>query len=658
MKTSPILSFKNTNPSLDIDKKHAHYLILAEKPSAAFKISRAFNSETTKISRIGKSRFFHLQHQSIGSITIAHALGHIYQLQPTSLSSQKFPKFDLNWKPSNNGTQKSYNIQVNNIISDLQRIKPDIKEFIVATDYDIEGEVIGMNIIRNALNLNDASRMKFSTLTPQDLISAFENRTKTLNWPIGKAGEARHKIDWFYGINLSEVLNAQIRSNSSMKNNSSSSKSTSTFTSKNKSIAGNRLSVGRVQTPTLQLLVQRQQEIENFIPEPFFRLQLKIKYTPVRSDKKSGTLTMAYNPERIFSEDEAQALSHQLKTYIHEHKIKSVPITHLDISSVSNNPPVPFSLSLLQYEASKLLKMTPALTLKTAQSLYQKAYISYPRTASQKLPPSLKPWNIIQRISEQRSYASIAEHMIQEKKFQPRQGGASDPAHPAIHPTGEYPKKFASELEEKLYNLIVRRFLASCFQDPQVIQRRYFEVTMMGDKTFHAALSRVMEPGWKSVYLDGDGSTSDANDDPDDDFPDVAVGDAVKIGSVGLKKGKTSGPPFYTPASLLREMEVLGLGTKSTRSQTIELLRQRGYAYPRPFRPSPLGEGLIDLFKQTGVDEITQVDLTKKTEEQLDAIINGDHTQEEVLASAENDVNLIFKKLEAQKDAIINIINN
>ncbi|GAF94503.1 unnamed protein product, partial [marine sediment metagenome] len=271
--------------------------------------------------------------------------------------------------------------------------------------------------------------MKFSTLTKEDLIKAFANRTPHLDWPQAHAGETRHKMDWYFGINLSRALTNSIKETGSFK----------------------LMSTGRVQGPALKLIVDKEKEIKAFIPDPYWEIQLT-------GEISKGNIIALHELGKIFDSKKAKEIFNKT------HKEKTAKVTKVEKKQFKTHPPVPFDLTSLQIEAHKCIFMSPKNTLSTAQELYTGGYISYPRTSSQQLPKEIGYKKILTLLSKQPPYKKETDFLLKKSKLIPNNGKKTDPAHPAIYPTG-IPPKFKSDYDKKLYDLIIRRFFA-VFGDP------------------------------------------------------------------------------------------------------------------------------------------------------------------------------------------------
>ncbi|MEM4330907.1 MAG: DNA topoisomerase I [Candidatus Pacearchaeota archaeon] len=531
-------------------------LIITEKPQAAEKISFALSEgKSERIKNKNGVSYFKFNRDG-KTFFVGCAAGHLFIL---SQKINSFPCFDLEWVPSYKKsapfTKKFFDV--------LKELSKKSTSYIIATDFDIEGEVIGWNILRFIIgNEADkkAKRMKFSSLTKEELKSSFENLLPTINWGDAVAGETRHYLDWYYGINLSRALMK------SLKESGNSFKV---------------LSIGRVQGPALNLVYQRELEIQNFKPIPYWKVFITSK------DEKGNLLELEY-PQNLFEEKELSKFE-ILKGQ------KGYATTVLKESSLP--PPIPFDLTTLQMESYKLFGLSPSQTLKIAQNLYLEGLISYPRTSSQKLP-NINFKEILKRI---RDYTELVNYAIKEK---PTEGKKTDPAHPAIYPTG-YLKKLEGN-EKKVYDLIVRRFI-SCFCEPAIISKKKVTVKIL-NIDFVAEGSSIIKRNWLNVY---------PSSFKEKEIPSLEG--EVNIKEIRIEEKQTQPPARYNSASLVRELEKRNLGTKATRAMIVETLYERNYIKNNPIEITPLGKKIVEsLMKYSPI--ILDEQLTRNFEEEMEKI--------------------------------------
>ncbi|OIO42721.1 DNA topoisomerase I [Candidatus Pacearchaeota archaeon CG1_02_35_32] len=414
-------------------------VIITEKPQAALKIASALADKTPRKYSENRVPFYELFHKG-EKIIVATAVGHIFNLNYKK-GQTGWPIFEIEWIPSHQKkasfTKNYYNL--------LKKLTGRAKQVIVATDYDVEGEVIGWNVLRFIFKEKDAKRMKYSTLTKDELIKSYEKPLKTLDWGQAYAGETRHEADWLYGINLSRALMSAIKTTGSFK----------------------LLSIGRVQGPALKIIVDKEREISKFKPEPYWQV-----FAITHNNEFK-------HPKDIFD-----------KALLSEFEGITEGQAETKKSQESVQPPSPFDLTTLQREAYRLHKFTPSKTLQLAQSLYLSGLISYPRTSSQKIPEQIEPKKILKKLAKKFPQASLAT------RDKPIEGKKSDLAHPSIYPTGDFQQ--LEENEKKLYELIVKRFI-SCFCEDAITNNKRIKITAK-DKLFTASGLQVEKRGWLEVY--------------------------------------------------------------------------------------------------------------------------------------------------------------
>ncbi|MFH1711019.1 MAG: DNA topoisomerase I [Nanoarchaeota archaeon] len=412
-------------------------LIITEKPQAALKIASALGNAKKLVEHTVP--YYELERNG-KKIVVACAVGHLFGLKQKK-GEKGWPIFNIEWVPGFEKTpwiKKYYQV--------LTKLARNANEFIVGTDYDIEGEVIGLNIIRFIAKQKDAKRMKFSSLTVKELEDAYDHASPTLNWGQAIAGETRHYLDWMYGINFSRALMEAIKSAGSFK----------------------IMSMGRVQGPALNLIVKREREILAFKPEPYWQVFITVE-----------GIELKYNRD---IKNKVDLIPFQ------KLKDKQVQVS-TEKSEQSIKPPAPFDLTTLQTEAYKFFGISPSRTLQIAQSLYLAGLISYPRTSSQKIPESINPLSIIKKLGK------VYDTKLC-KNTKPIEGGKSDPAHPSIYPTGEFASVEGED--KKIYDLIVRRFL-SCFCEDAIVANKIITALYENYK-FIAKGLEVVKKAWMDVY--------------------------------------------------------------------------------------------------------------------------------------------------------------
>lgn len=545
-------------------QKEKYTLIICEKPQAAMKLAYALADKSPIKRNWFGVPYWHINHEDKNYV-IGSAVGHLFGLRQKS-TSKEWPSFDLEWQP----TQVSYAYKY---IRALQEIAKKASDFIVACDYDVEGELIGFNVLRFICKSQEARRMKFSTLTKYDLIRSFSELLEHIDYGQAYAGETRHFLDWIYGINLSRALMQAIKQAGAFR----------------------IMSIGRVQGPTLALIVAREREILAFKPQPYWQVFLIVQ------DNKDQKIEVKF-PQNIFSEKEAEKFL-KLKGK------KGQAETTTQIQELRPFPP--FDLTALQVESYKFFGFSPAQTLAIAQRLYLAGLISYPRTSSQKLPPAIGYKRILSNLEQ--AYPKLFKFLKETREY-PVQGGKTDPAHPAIFPTGEQGK--LSFEEKRVYDLIVKRFLA-CFAQDAKLENKKIKVTVAG-KEFFAEAKKILDRGWLNIYpyRIQEQELLDINGE-------------ILVKEARTEQKMTEPPRRYSPASIILELEKRKLGTKSTRASIIDTLYKRGYISGPQIQATQLGLATTEVLEKN-CPLILDENLTRSFEEEMDKIVD-EKTKEEMV---------------------------
>jgi len=570
-------------------KKNGYVLVITEKPQAAEKIAAALGEgKDKKINQPGGVSYYELQRNQ-KQVIVANAVGHLFSVSQT-IEGTSYPIFNIGWFPNfevrkNDFTKKYY--------STINRLVKEASEIVVATDFDVEGEVIGYNIVRFLAHQADAKRMKFSALTAPEVQNAYDNAHSTIEWGQAIAGETRHFLDWLYGINLSRALMHAMKTTGKFK----------------------IMSIGRVQGPTLHLIVNKEKEIKKFKSSPYWQVFITI-------NNEKDKLELKHNKDITKKQelDKFKQLKNK-KTIVFTKKTNQTLI-----------PPPPFDLTTLQTEAYKFHGITPSNTLKSAQKLYLAGLISYPRTSSQKIPEEMKPNEILDKLKKR--FQKLTQYITRKK---PIEGKKTDPAHPAIIPTGTYNK--LDGYDEKIYNLIMKRFI-SCYCDDAKLENKKVE-TEIDYLKFNAKGMEILQPGWMNVYpvKIEEKEIKDFNGE-------------VNIDEVKIEEKETKPPKRFSPASIIRELEKRNLGTKATRANILETLYNRNYIKDKSIQATELGIRLIDsLEKHSPI--IIDEKLTREIEKEMGAIRASKHDlnkkQESTIKKAEKALTKISAQFKAQE---------
>ena len=565
-------------------------LLICEKPKVAEKIAYALGRGSAERKSLYGVPYYEVERGG-QQLVVVSAVGHLYTLRQAK-GERGYPVFDIDWAPTYEVEKQSdYSKKYLDAIKELSG---GAEEFICACDFDVEGSLIGYNVIRFACKSEQGSRMRFSALTPEELEEAYEERGP-LDIGNALAGEARHMLDWYYGINLSRALMASIRSAG----------------------ANQVMSIGRVQGPSLAILARREKEISAFVPSPYWEVSCIAKN--VRFENSGG---------RFWKGEEAQAALDASKS--------PGTVKKIERRERQEPPQPPFDLTSLQVEAYRALGFAPALTLELAQSLYEASLISYPRTSSQKLPARLNMKRIIEALAKNPHYEKHAGELLAKNRIIPIEGKKEDPAHPAIHPTGM--GGGSSEKAMKLYDLIARRFLA-CFAESAVRESQKVELSS-GAQSYAASGTRTTYPGWFEIYapyVKLDEVT----------LPPFSEGESVELASFKSEEKKTQPPKRYTPASLVSELEKLGLGTKATRAAVVETLFKRGYLDGKSIEVTPFGMAVFEVLSKMA-PEILDAELTRGIEDEMEKIQEGD-SERKAIGDGRRVLEAILKKFDGKE---------
>ncbi len=574
-------------------QKKGATLIITEKPQAAAKIASALSEGDEKSFKENGASWYEFEKDG-EKFLVGCAVGHLYGITQKAGAKAAIPQFDVGWVPAYETKGGEYTRKYFNV---LRKLCKRADKFIVASDYDVEGEVIGLNVIRFICGQKDAKRAKFSSLTKDELEKAFDNLEGNLNWGAAIAGETRHYLDWFYGINLSRALMRAL----------------------SKAGGFRILSIGRVQGPALSILVGREKKIKGFKPEPFWEIFLQVE------DLNKNKVEVKFPKELKKKSDLLKFKQLKGKKGQAETKIKDEEIKQ----------PTPFDLTTLQTEAYRWLGMSPKQSMVVAQSLYLKSLISYPRTSSQEYPEGIGYEKILKSLGK---HFSIVKYAVNKK---PTKGKKTDPAHPAIYPTGEWGK--ITEQEKKLYDFIVKRFI-SCFCESARVESKQIIVDVNGLK-FHANGILIKEKNWMAVYPS---STKEIK------VP--TINGEVDIKELRIEEKQTQPPRRYSPASLMRELEKRNLGTKATRTGIVDTLFSRDYVEGKSMEATELGIKLVDTLKKHS-PIILDEELTRDIEKELEEIETSkkkdlNKEEEKMLDRAKKEITKIVKDMEKNKEKI------
>ncbi|MCJ7635422.1 DNA topoisomerase I, partial [Candidatus Bathyarchaeota archaeon] len=518
-----------------------------------------------------------------------------------------YPIFNVKWVAAYLFNKRL--IHTKRWIDAFSKLSEGASEFISGTDYDIEGEVIGYTILKYACGGKEekAKRMVFSTLTTQELRESYRNVSPTINFGLAEAGETRHIVDFLWGINLSRALTLAVKNTGKHYAN---------------------LSTGRVQAPTLKFLVDRETEIQSFVPAPYWKIRAKVKIG-------EQLYTVEYERPRIENELKAKEIAAKCS------RQKGI-ICDVATTTSKYNPPVPFDLGTLQTEAYRIFRYSPSTILRSAEKLYLQALISYPRTSSQKIPPTINCRTILSSLNNINKYQLLTSKLLLNKRLKPNEGRKEDTAHPAIIPTGNLPESRLDSISLNLFDLVVKRFLA-VFAPPAV--RESVKATLkVSDETFYLDGLRTLEKGWLEFYEPYARSEENI-------IPPVHIDEEILFSGVHSEEAYTSPPPRYNPSSLLKIMEEQNIGTKATRATIIDTLYERGYIIEERLVVTDLGFRVVSTLEKYCKDVVSP-DFTRILEDRMDKIEQGTDKEKDVLLDSISKLKNILTEFKQNQERI------
>lgn len=571
----------------------SYTLIISEKPDAARRIAEAIADKKPKKVEKRGAPYYEFSVKNKKHICVP-AVGHLFVLTPSKDNSKgwTYPVFNLEWTPTYTRKNTSW---TEKYFKNIQELAKNASDFIDAADLDTEGEVILFNILRFICGIKDAKRMKFSTLTKDELREAYRKMDSHIIHAMVESGLTRHNLDALYGFNLTRALTLAMKS------------------SADKGFA--ILSTGRVQGPTLAMLLERELDIRKFKPKPFWQLDAIIKIN-------NAEFIATYEKEKIWKKEDAASIYR-----VCEKLGTKAIVKNIKKRKYKQKPPVPFNTTDMQSEAYAQFKFSPKHTLSIVESLYQAGAVSYPRSSSQKLPPSINYSRILKSLTKLTEYKTFAKELLKKSKLIPNEGKRTDPAHPAIYPTFEPPAiaKLTGQ-QKRMYDLIVRRFMA-VFAKDALRESITVDLDVEGNK-FRLNGKTTIEPGWTKYY--GKYLAFE-----EQQLPELKVGDELDVKKIDMLEKETQPPGRFSQGSILKEMEKHGIGTRATRAEILQTLYNRKYITGKSINVTKLGETVTTVLKKH-CPRILSEELTRRFEEEMEEVYNSKKKREQVVKEAKN----------------------
>jgi len=477
------------------------------------------------------------------------------------------------------------------IIRSLENLAKKADHIYIATDYDREGELIGSDARGIVVRKNPdvpIERVRFSAITRDEIEKAFAE-PGTISDNLAEAGGTRQDIDLIWGAVLTRYL--------TLASNKASRRAW-----------GEMLSAGRVQTPTLKLIVDRERERDAFVPETYWT----VKGTCAKGDEQ---FAVSHATERF---KELEAAKRALEA-VSASGVSEARVTEVKKARRTVKPPAPFNTtSLLAVAASEGL--SPARTMRIAESLYMSGLISYPRVDNTVYPPSLDIKGILRALDGVPAYHEHVRGLLGKGELTPTRGKKQTTDHPPIHPTAAAdPEKLKPE-EFKLYNLVSRRFMAT-LSDAAILESTKVSLDVAGEP-FVARGDVTVKAGFRAVYPYGSRK--------EELLPALEEGESVRFMGAEMEEKQTQPPARYSQGKLIQEMEELGLGTKATRHDIIQTLYDRKYVNGDPIEPTCKGITVVNALVKNA-ERITTPEMTSELEAEMDQIAKAQAKRDEVV---------------------------
>ena len=566
------------------------HLIIAEKHDAAKRIAQILSGDKPRSYRIGGVEAFKFDDMVVMGLS-----GHIVGVD--------YPPGYNNWQKVDCKELIRAEIVVrplnDKIVNALRSLGKEADRITVATDYDREGELIGVEALKIAKEANPRlmeDRVRYSAIVKDEILKAFKNAGK-VDYDLAASGEARQIIDLVWGAALTRYISL------------TSGRLGKEF-----------LSVGRVQSPTLALIVDREKEIQSFVPKPYWEI-----YADLERD-----LRVQHARGRIWEKDEVDSIVARLGPVGIIRSIQTKPRVE--------KPPAPFDTTSFISAASGI-GFSAANAMRIAEWLYVNGFISYPRTDNTVYPPSID-LVALTRLFLKGEFSKEAEKLLGGKMV-PTRGKRSTTDHPPIYPTAPVNKSELKEEQWKIYELVVRRFFAtlaeSCVWDATSLK------VDIGPEPFRANGARLVEPGWRYYY-----PYSKAEERI---LPALKEGERLRVLGHSVEAKETQPPARYGQGKLIKLMDELGLGTKSTRHDIISKLYARAYVQGNPMRPTNTAYAVVDTL-QKYAPTITKPEMTQTLEKDMTQISEQKIQEDEVIEESRVMLTSVFDELSCNQEGI------
>lgn len=553
--------------------------------------------------------------------TIERYLGKKYSVKASMGHVIDLPKSQTGIDVENNFEPRYITVRGKGpILNELKKAAKKAKKVYLAADPDREGEAIAWHLA-HTLNIeeDESCRVVFNEITKDAVKSSFKN-PRSINMNLVNAQQARRVLDRLVGYNISPLLWKKVKKG---------------------------LSAGRVQSVAVKMIIDRENEIKNFVPEEYW--SITGQFQKGKKDFEAKFYGTNGEKQELKSKDDVDAILNRMNGQKFE-------VKKVNKRERKRNPSLPFTTSSLQQEAFRKLNFRAKKTMMIAQQLYEginlggregtTGLITYMRTDSTRISETAK--------SEARDWINeqYGKDFLGPNRKAKNSEGAQD-AHEAIRPTT--PKRAPSNIKDKLsrdqyrlYKLIWERFMASQMA-PAVLDTVTAHL-WNNDVEFRASGSQIKFKGFMKLYVEG---TDDQKKEENKILPPLKEGDVVEADEINPDQHFTQPPPRYTEARLVKTLEEKGIGRPSTYAPTLDTIQRRGYVAldNRRFVPTELGEIVNDLLKEY-FPEIINVEFTVKMEQDLDNIEEGSKEWREIIGIFYEDFEKRLEKAEEEIEKV------
>jgi DNA topoisomerase I len=506
-----------------------------------------------------------------------------------------------------------------NVVKAIKKVAQEADELVIATDFDREGELIGLEALEEMLDANPdlgsregtrdgtlrIKRARYSALTKEEIERAF-GELDELSYPLANAGAARQDIDLLWGATLTRAVSLATRR-----------------------FGSNFLSVGRVQSPTLGLIVEREMERRAHKPKPFWELFARFQHP-------EGSFEAHHETDKFWEKAEADTA---LAGTASPGTVKSVTAR-----KNTRKPPTPYNTTAFTSDASSRLGITPASAMRIAEDLYMDGFISYPRTDNTVYPVSLPIHELVSSLVRIKEFSAASGLLDGELKA--TRGKKETTDHPPIYPTQAIHPGALDGPKRRVYELVVRRFLAT-FSPPMITESTRADIEA-GSQTYFVRGSVVVDPGYAGVYTYARSA--------DEEIPKMEEGQTLELdGEPWILDKETQPPSRISQAKLIEMMEERGLGTKATRAEIIKKLFDRGYVYGNPPVPSETGIAMYEAFRKY-VPAMATPEMTATLEAEMDQIAAGEMTKDGVVGDSRELLHSTWSEIDESREDLAKVV--